>query len=180
MTITPTSGGPSEAVVQDFADMSAVLTGFQSSFLRPFLDPTNLSFFFYTFAVAQPVPTGTQSMQSIMDGLLSTFDSLKAQTPALTAQQIADKLLEVTSKTPSNQAQLAQAIILMWYLGSWYPPQFQTNGQQQVISSQAYTKSLVWNVAQAHPMGFSAFTFGYWAQPPGPLDQFGVNTGGGQ
>ena len=174
MTITPTTGGPSEAVVQDFADMSAVLTGFQSSFLRPFLDPTNLSFVFYNFAVAQP-----QVGQSMMDGLLSTFDSLKAQTPALTEQQIADRLLEVT-KSPSNQAQLAQSIILMWYLGSWYPPAFQTQGEQQVISSQAYTKSLVWNVAQAHPMGFSAFTFGYWAQPPGPLDQFGVNTGGGQ
>ena len=177
MTITPTSGGPSEDVVQDFADMSAVLTGFQSSFLRPFLDPTNLSFFFYTFAVAQP-----QVGQSMMDGLLSTFDSLKAQTPPLTAQQIADRLLEVTSKTPSNQAQLAQAIILMWYLGSWYPPKFQTQGEQQVISSQAYTRSLVWNVAQAHPMGFSQFTFGYWSQNPPTLDQFGVNvpSGGGQ
>ena len=176
MTTIPTTGGPSESVVQDFADMSAVLTGFQSSFLRPFLDPTNLSFFFYNFAVAQP-----QIGQSMMDALLSTFDSLKAQTnPALTAQQIADALLEVTGPTPpSNQAQLAQSIILMWYLGSWYPPPFQTQGEQQVISSQAYTKSLVWNVAQAHPMGFSAFTFGYWSQPPGSLDTFGVNTSGG-
>jgi hypothetical protein len=178
MTITPTTGGPSEApsesVVQDFADLSAALTGFQSSFLRPFLDPTNLSFFFYNFAVAQP-----QIGQSMMDALLSTFDSLKAQTPALTTQQIADRLLEVTSKTPSNQAQLAQSIILMWYLGSWYPPAFQTQGEQQVISSQAYTKSLVWNVAQAHPMGFSAFTFGYWSQQPASLETFGVNTGNG-
>ena len=66
----------------------------------------------------------------------------------------------------------------MWYLGSWYPPPFQTDGLQQVISSQAYTKSLVWNLAQAHPMGFSPFTFGYWSQPPGSLDTFGVNTGG--
>lgn len=176
MTTTPSTGGPSEAVVQDFADMSAVLTGFQSSFLRPFLDPTNLSFFFYNFAVAQP-----QVGQSMMDKLLSTFDSLKAQTPALTDQQIADRLLEIGQK-PSNQAQLAQSIILMWYLGSWYPPAFQTDGLQQVISSQAYTKSLVWNVAQSHPMGFSQFTFGYWANQPPSLDQFGVNvpSGGGQ
>ncbi len=52
-------------------------------------------------------------------------------------------------------------------------------GLQQVISSQAYTKSLVWNVAQAHPMGFSVFTFGYWSQPPASLETFGVNTGNG-
>jgi len=31
-------------------------------------------------------------------------------------------------------------------------------------------------------MGFSAFTFGYWSQPPASLATFGVNTsdGGGQ
>ncbi|SRR5216684_79572 len=177
MTTTPSTGGPSDSVVQDFADMSAALTGFQSSFLRPFLDPTNLSEVFYNFAVAQ---VG----QSMMDTLLATFRSLKSQTPPLTSQQIADSLLEVTTKTgqESTQAQLAQAIILMWYLGSWYPPAppFPATGPQQVISSQAYTKSLVWNVAQSHPMGFSAFTFGYWSQPPAGLDAFGVNTGGGQ
>jgi hypothetical protein len=173
MTITPSTGGPSESVVQDFADMSAALTGFQSSFIRPFLDPTNLSFVFYNFAVAQ---VG----QSLMDQLLANFRALNTQTPPMPTQKIADTLLDVTE--PNTQlAQLAEAIILMWYLGSWYPPPFQ-DGDNQVISSQAYTKSLVWNVAQAHPMGFSQFTFGYWAQQPPSLDQFGVNVppGGGQ
>lgn len=172
-TIAINPAPPSEAVVQSFANMSAVLTGFQASFIRPFLDPTNLSGIFYQYAVAQ---VG----QPMMDALMSAFEALSTQTPPLTAQQIADQLLEVSSPTPSNQALLCQAIIAMWYLGSWYPPPFQTNGLHQVISSQAYTKSLVWNLAQAHPMGFSAFTFGYWSQPPGPLTDFGVNTGGGQ
>ena len=163
---------PSESVAQAFANMSAALTGFQSSFLRPFLDPVNLSGIFYNFAVVQ---VG----QSMMDTLMSAFASLSSQTPPLTRQQIADTLLEVSSPTPSSQAQLCQSIIAMWYLGSWYPPPFQTNGLQQVISSQAYTKSLAWNLAQAHPMGFSAFTFGYWSQPPAALETFGVNTGNG-
>jgi hypothetical protein len=158
--------------VQAFADMSAALTGFQSSFIRPFLDPVNLSGTFYSFAVSQ---VG----QSLMDELMSAFDALNSQTPPLTAQQIADKLLEVSSTAPSPQAQLCQSIVAMWYLGSWYPPPFQTGGLQQVISAQAYTKSLVWNLAQAHPMGFSAFIFGYWSQPPAPLVTFGVNTGNG-
>jgi len=163
---------PSEATVQAFANMSAALTGFQPSFIRPFLDPVNLSGIFYEFAVAQ---VG----QSMMDALMSAFATLSGQTPPLTPQQIADSLLEVSSTTPSNQAQLCQTIVAMWYLGSWYPPPFQTGGLQQVISSQAYTKSLAWNLAQAHPMGFSAFTFGYWSQPPASLDTFGVNTGNG-
>jgi hypothetical protein len=166
-----TNAPPSEATVQAFANMSAALTGFQPSFIRPFLDPVNLSGIFYEFAVAQ---VG----QSMMDTLMTAFAALSSRTPPLTAQQIADTLLEVTSSTPSNQAQLCQSIVSMWYLGSWYPPPFQTDGLQQVISSQAYTKSLVWNLAQAHPMGFSPFTFGYWSQPPAALDTFGVNTGG--
>jgi len=176
MTTTPSTGGPSDSVLQDFADMSAALTGFQSSFLRPFLDPTNLSEVFYNFAVAQ---VG----QTVMDDLLNAFRAIQKEP----AQKIADTLLEVKIPTgkESSQAQIAQAIILMWYLGSWYTPAYQTANKQpgqvlQVISSQAYTKSLVWNVAQAHPMGFSAFTFGYWSQPPAGLNTFGVNTGGGQ
>jgi hypothetical protein len=176
MTTTPPTGGapvpPSEAVVQDFANLSAALTGFQSSFIRPFLDPVNLSGTFYQFAAAQ---VG----QPMMDALMSAFDALSNQKPALSPQQIADTLLEVTSATPSSQAQLCQTIIAMWYLGSWYPPPFQKDGLHQVISQQAYTKSLVWNIAQSHPMGFSAFTFGYWSQVPGSLETFGVNTGNG-
>ena len=164
---------PSESVVQNFANLSAALTGFQASFIRPFLDPVNLSGTFYEFAVAQ---VG----QPMMDALMSEFQTLSNQSPPLSPQQIADTLLETSSATPSNQALLCETIVLMWYLGSWYPPPFQTGGFQQVISSQAYTKSLVWNVAQAHPMGFSAFTFGYWSQPPASLETFGVNTGGGQ
>jgi hypothetical protein len=166
-----TNAPPPESTVQAFANMSAALTGFQPSFIRPFLDPVNLSGIFYEFAVAQVT-------QAMMDQLLSAFSALSSQTPPLTPQQIADTLLEVTNPTPSNQAQLCQSIVSMWYLGSWYPPPFQKDGLQQVISSQAYTKSLVWNLAQAHPMGFSPFTFGYWSQPPAALDTFGVNTGG--
>lgn len=167
-----TTSTPSESVVQDFANLSAALTGFKSNFIRPFLDPVNLSGIFYSFAVSQ---VG----QPMMDALMNAFDALSKQQPALTPQQIADTLLETSSATPSSQAQLCQTIVAMWYLGSWYPPPFQTDGLQQVISSQAYTKSLVWNVAQAHPMGFSAFTFGYWSQPPASLETFGVNTGNG-
>jgi hypothetical protein len=178
MTTDPSTSGastpPSESVLQAFANMSAALAGFQPSFIRPFLDPVNLSGTFYTFAVSH-----VKDGQQMMDALLSAFDALTKQTPPLTPQQVADTLLEVSSTTPSNQAQLCQSIVAMWYLGSWYPPPFQTDGLQQVISSQAYTKSLVWNLAQAHPMGFSAFTFGYWSQPPASLETFGVNTGNG-
>jgi hypothetical protein len=102
MTTTPATGGPSDSVLQDFANMSAALTGFQSSVLRPFLDPVNLSGTFYTFAVSQ---VG----QSMMDTLLDAFRSIQTQP----AQTIANTLLEVSSATPSNQALLCQAVIAM-------------------------------------------------------------------
>src|SRR5215475_66965 len=92
---------PSESTLQTFADMSAALTGFQSSFIRPFLDPVNLSGTFYTFAVSQ---VG----QPRMDALMNTFQTLSNQTPKLTPQQIADTLLEVSLPAASLQAQLCQ------------------------------------------------------------------------
>jgi len=167
-----------DSIVQDFANMSAALTGFQTGFLRPFADATNLSGIFYDFVVSQ-------AGQEKMDALLNAFRPIQTQNP----QTIADTLLETASPNPpTEQAQLCQAIVAMWYLGSWYPPPFLANTSlQQVVSSQAYTKSLVWNVAQSHPMGFSTFKFGYWSEAPKSLDNFGVNTtnapvstGGGQ
>ncbi len=171
MTTTPVP----DDVLADFANMSAALTGFQPSFLRPFLDPVNLSGTYYDFAVSQVSQQG-------MDALLNAYRAIATQPP----QAIANTLLETGSTTPSNQAQIAQSIVALWYLGSWYKPAYQNGGVPgavvQVVSSQAYTNGLAWQVAQAHPMGFSAFTFGYWSQPPASLATFGVNVpdGGGQ
>ena len=168
MTTTPVP----DIILADFANMSAALTGFQANVLRPFLDPVNLSGAYYSFAVSQ---VG----QPAMDALLASYRAIAAQPP----QTIADTLLQTASPTPSNQAQIAQSIVAMWYLGSWYKPSFQNAGVPgavvQVVSSQAYTNGLVWRAAQAHPMGYSAFAFGYWSQPPASLATFGVNVPGG-
>ena len=153
--------------------MSAALTGFQSSVLKPALDPLDLAREYYVFSVAQ---VG----QPAMTTLLNAYRAIKTQP----AQQIADTLLETSGSAPSAQAQLAQSIIAMWYLGSWYVPGVLGGGgfappALQVISSVAYTNGLVWRVMQSHPMGYSALTFGYWSQQPAPLSSFGVNTGNG-
>jgi len=159
--------------IQDFADMSAALTGFQSSVLKPALDPVGLAREYYIFAVTQVGGTA-------MTTLLNAYRAIKAQT----ARQIADTLLETSGSSPSPQAQLAQSIVAMWYLGAWYVPGVLGGGgfappPLQVISSAAYTNGLVWRVMQSHPMGYSPFTFGYWSQVPAPLSSFGVNTGNG-
>jgi hypothetical protein len=71
---------------------------------------------------------------------------------------------------------LGRSIVLMWYLGSWYKPADLQNAeknsksgaliQSTVISAKAYTQGLVWQIALAHPMGYSNLQFGYWSREP--------------
>jgi|SRR5215831_13732625 len=174
MRATPPSPPPiPDSVIQDFADMSAALTGFKSDFLKPALDPQGLARIYYVFAIAQ---VGESAMTTLLDA----YRAIKTQP----AQQIADTLLETSGSSPSPQAQLAQSIVAMWYLGSWYVPGVMGGGgfappPLQVVSSVAYTNGLVWQVMQSHPMGYSPFDFGYWSQAPAPLSSFGINTGNG-
>jgi hypothetical protein len=70
---------------------------------------------------------------------------------------------------------LARSIVLLWYLGAWYKPDDLKNHPDdlknhktlpQVISAKAYTQGLVWQIAGAHPMGYSNLQFGYWSRDP--------------
>ena len=71
---------------------------------------------------------------------------------------------------------LARSIVLLWYLGSWYEPkdlQKQATAAKpdrinssEVLSPKAYTQGLVWQIAGAHPMGYSNLQFGYWSRNP--------------
>jgi hypothetical protein len=160
--------GDNATDLQDFADMSAALTGFQSTFLKPTLDTTNLTGAYFDVATEK-----TQGKPATVQTLLAAYRAIKGEP----AQQIADTLLETAQPTPSAQALLAQSIVKMWYTASWYEPG--SSEMAMVVSSIAYTKGLVWQVMQSHPMGYSPFSFGYWGKPPGPLSQFGVDTGNG-
>jgi hypothetical protein len=71
---------------------------------------------------------------------------------------------------------LTRSIVLLWYLGSWYEPkdlQKQATAAKpdrinssEVLSPKAYTQGLVWQIAGAHPMGYSNLQFGYWSRNP--------------
>jgi hypothetical protein len=76
---------------------------------------------------------------------------------------------------------LARSIVLLWYLGSWYEPKdLRTQAtaakpdriSSEVVSPKAYTQGMVWQIAGAHPMGYSNLQFGYWSRNPrDPNDQ---------
>ena len=82
----------------------------------------------------------------------------------------------IIEKVQANDATryLGRSIVLMWYLGAWYAPDdLQATNRNpravlnfSVISPAAYTQGWALSVAQAHPMGFSRFQFGYWSHPP--------------
>ena len=63
---------------------------------------------------------------------------------------------------------LARSIVLLWYLGSWYKPDDLKNkvASPKVVSPKAYTQGLLWQIAGAHPMGYSNLQFGYWSRDP--------------
>jgi hypothetical protein len=159
---------------QSFAAMSAVLTGFQASVISPTLDPIDLNGLYLQTADAKVGAT-------LVDQLLAQFQSLQGQPH----QTIANTLLAAGNPNPPDTAWLARSIVKMWYLGAWYPaapPPSTGPFNGTVLSSNAYIGGLAWRAAQAHPMGYSQFSFGYWTSPPPSLEQFGVDTlsdGGG-
>jgi hypothetical protein len=175
------SSGDNAKDLSDFAAMSAALTGFTLAFVKPTLDPVNLAQAYFDEATSR---TSQPGAPATVQTLLTAYRAIRTQP----AQTIADTLLETGTRRTSN-ALLAQSIVLMWYIGSWYEPlvagaapPLNPPGEVQVVSSLAYTHGFAWNVMQSHPMGYSEFVFGYWSKSPGPLSEFGVDDapGGGQ
>ena len=106
------------------------------------------------------------------------FDWIKAHDPTSSfgkllqlakdnRQSLADIVPKVNG-SPDDMKFLARSIVLLWYLGSWYKPDDLKNkvAKPQVVSPTAYTQGLVWQIAGAHPMGYSNLQFGYWSRDP--------------
>lgn len=157
--------------LQDFIGLSAALTGLAADLLAPDIDPVNLPPVFFK--------TAEQGLGStVLSNLLEQYATLKQQ--GSSPDQIAAAVL---ADKASQSAQGARAIMKLWLLGSWYQPFAQGGrpaGQVSVVSDQAYKEGWAWRIAQAHPMGYSQYHFGYWNEQPATLEQFtGVSANGG-
>ena len=155
--------------VSAFTGMSAALTGFTADAIAPPLDPTGLATAFLETA-------DTLAGQDVVNQLLAQFAALQGQP----AQQIADALLGIAPPASGPTVQLARSLVKLWYLGSLYPLNSTSAFDGTTVSANAYIRGLVWRAAQAHPMGYSEFSFGYWSDPPPTLADFGVDVPGGQ
>jgi hypothetical protein len=151
MSSTPTG-------LDKFVQLSAALTGVSADQLKPQIDPIKIAEQYFAML--------TNKMGGQVVG--SLFDIFEQQASAVGSDKAAEFVLSDPTLGP-----VARSIIKMWLLGAWYDPHNPHDStNNQVVSSQAYKESLVWKVMQSHPMGYSMFAFGYWAQQPPAFDRF--------
>jgi hypothetical protein len=155
-----------------FLVLSQALTGAQISLLAPEfapnkddvlksdpgVDPLNIKDQYFAWINASNAPTFERLLQIASDHPKSAPDIVTAV------------------NADDDTKFLARSIVLLWYLGSWYKPEDlkrfsapdapQAPIPSQVVSAKAYTLGLVWQIAQAHPMGYSNLQFGYWSREP--------------
>jgi hypothetical protein len=144
-----------------FFGLSAALTGISKDQLAPGIDPINVK--------QQYFDSAQKNDPALFAQLLQIYAPIQSQPPAT----IADTIL---NQSGDAIRYLARAIMLEWYLGSWYAPAALMKPSPfipfSVISSAAYTQGWAWRVAQSKPMGYSEWNFGYWSSPPPSLSDF--------
>jgi hypothetical protein len=145
-----------------FLLLSEALTGVDKLILAPELsgsdpgtDPINIKNDYFRWIVANDKTSSFAAMLAFAK-----------KNPAPSAQDI----IKFVSTSSNDIKFLARSIVLLWYLGSWYEPKdLQAKPPpvpSEVVSAKAYTQGLVWQIAGAHPMGYSNMQFGYWSRNP--------------
>jgi hypothetical protein len=147
----PASNVPTE--LDRFVRLSSALTGLDASQLKPELDPIGIA---------------DQYLQTLKDFIdPKILEALLATVPATSGEPVdVNALLADPTLGP-----IGRSILKLWLLGAWYNP-LNPSSAIKVVSSQTYKESLVWKAMQSHPMGYSMFSYGYWAEEPPALDQF--------
>jgi hypothetical protein len=134
--------------IDNFINLSAVLTGYDALELKPNNDTQKVAQTYFD-------TLNNNAPADVLEAMYTTFLGITGD--------IEQGVLEQILQNPTF-GQLARNIIQMWYTGLWYG--LYPGESDYVISATAYTDGLVWKAMGAHPMGFSEENFGYWADPP--------------
>ncbi len=172
----------SDPSIPVFVGLSSVLTAVPKGELSPFADVLDLKTVFYDKLAAEVGADDVNALLERYKGLAdgAGFDPTNPDPPdSPGAQNVGNAIMnpgEGASDSDKHQADICSSIIKMWYLGAWYPVERPHQGDHyfsgKVISSQAYKQGWVWKMAQAHPMGYSQYAFGYWTKEPPSLDDY--------
>ncbi|CAI0940350.1 sorbitol dehydrogenase family protein [Serratia fonticola] len=136
----------SDAALQQFIDLSRLLTGFD----RFELLGTGQAAFYYDWVK-------THAAERFAT-LLATYGEL----PADAAQH--SSFVETHLLRSEKLSTLVRSIIKLWYLGQWYSPD--NPKETQIPSANSYQQGLVWDAIHAHPQGAKQQGFGAWSEPP--------------
>jgi hypothetical protein len=107
------------------------------------------------------------------DALLAIY-ALARQT--LPPDQAAAKLfgggLDPTSPDPKWPfSAMARTLMKLVLLGVWYHPNSKKPDDGGIPTAASYSESLVWLIAQAHPVGYALQGHNDWTTTPPPLNQ---------
>jgi hypothetical protein len=145
--------------LNDFITLSEFLLGvpFQPP-LPPLtsLDPDLASVYFNQLSAYSP-------QSSYMAALLTAWTGIQKMPAAQWTAAVNSQIM-----SDPNLGSLARQIILAWYTGfhPYYPPPPGQPAQPPPQPDPAnYEQTLVWVLAQAHPMGVP-LSFGYWQYQP--------------
>ena len=179
----------SDTRIPTFVGLSSILTGVPASELSPFADVLDLKTVFFDKLVAEvedgPIDALFERYKTLASGA-GIADPTTPDPASAAAQQVGNAIMNPgagATDSELDQADICSAVIKMWYLGSWYPVVRPDDGDPasfeflkehyfsgRVVTSQAYIRGWVWKMAQAHPMGYSQYAFGYWAKEPPSLE----------
>jgi hypothetical protein len=171
-----------QSEIDTYTQMSAALLGIEANVLVPELIQDNLPLSELYFSVATATPLGRE----MVDRLLVYYRMLVDQ--GASPAQVARILLSGGTGRPSltMESTYARLTMMMWLYGIWYggtevttlptsepyiDPAYRTDF---IVSARAYKNAWIWRIAQSHPMGFSNFAFGSWAEKPPTLGDYGI------
>jgi hypothetical protein len=150
------------SMLDDFISLSEFLLGIP---FQPPLPPLNdldqdlANVYMTQLSMYGPQPSFMTTLLSTWEGIQAQKLSPEQQTAAVQSQIMND----------ANLGPLARLIILAWYTGfhPWFPPPAPPVNPKPDPAN--YEQTLVWLLAQAHPMGVP-LSFGYWQYPPNGAD----------
>jgi hypothetical protein len=168
-----------------FLLLSAALTGVRPAALAPEFRPAKSGVNMLT-SVPDPDPF---DVERDYFKLLYNKDAQTFEAMLQIAKDHRESAPDIIDAISNNEATmyLGRSLVLLWYLGAWYDPaklkeaHLKANPEQvdhktvepeqtltpfMVASPKAYTRGLLWKIAQAHPMGYSELQFGYWSRSP--------------
>lgn len=171
----PYAHAPDHDSVRDFAELSAVLTGFTPDELMG----TGVAELYYNTLiriigeriVGRMLITWHSIRERIVGRMLIAWHPTDDRPSPVGQLELAvdDKICRTAMMGP-----VARNIVAMWYVGNWnqmpraWRQKYGASAEDEthVISARAYQEGLVWTACDAHPPAAKQMGFGSWTRPP--------------